>query len=234
MSDEAAFLRTIQANPADTTAKLVYADWLDDQGMRDKARYVRGVARAPLTKHGYPAPSQELADLGQQLPLHWFDLFSGATLLWDSVTMVALGRLQGLLDTFAVCSCWASDVGYLFKADLRPLSGTVQQVADAYGRTGSARLEHVDDWETELRTTLRERLLGELGQVSSPARLALQVDYGRDGIINHAIRYVTAVITPKASWRLTNTESLSWVCEGRELMLEANDRVLFLHFSSSD
>jgi hypothetical protein len=74
----------------------------------------------------------------------------------------------------------------------------------------------------------------ELGQVTSPARLALQVDYGRDCIINHVVRYVTAVITPTAGWRLSNTESLSWVGDGRELMLESADRVLFLHFSSSD
>src|SRR5438046_319198 len=41
MSEESAFLRAIQANPTDTTAKLVYADWLDEHGESEKAQYVR-------------------------------------------------------------------------------------------------------------------------------------------------------------------------------------------------
>lgn len=32
MSDEAAFLRAILANPGDTTVRLVYADWLEERG----------------------------------------------------------------------------------------------------------------------------------------------------------------------------------------------------------
>jgi hypothetical protein len=152
-----------------------------------------------------------LVDLRQQLPLHWLDLFDGATLLWDSVTALALGRLQGFLDAFATCSCWAADISYLFQADLRPLIGTVQQTAHAYGRLGPVHLEPVDNWEAELRTTLRERLLTVLGGVTSPVRLALQEDYGRETIINRAVRYITAVITPATGWRLSNTESLSWV-----------------------
>lgn len=41
MSDEAAFLEALQANPADDTARLVYADWLDEHDQPQKASYLR-------------------------------------------------------------------------------------------------------------------------------------------------------------------------------------------------
>lgn len=40
MSDEAAFLEAIRANPADDTARLVYADWLDERG-DPRAEFIR-------------------------------------------------------------------------------------------------------------------------------------------------------------------------------------------------
>ena len=44
MSDEAAFLEALKANPADDTTRLVYADWLDEHGEPAKAEYLRLVA----------------------------------------------------------------------------------------------------------------------------------------------------------------------------------------------
>jgi uncharacterized protein (TIGR02996 family) len=41
VSDEAAFLAALQANPADDTARLVYADWLDEHNAPQKAEYLR-------------------------------------------------------------------------------------------------------------------------------------------------------------------------------------------------
>ncbi len=38
MSDEAAFLAHIRANPADALSRLVYADWLEEQGDDESAR----------------------------------------------------------------------------------------------------------------------------------------------------------------------------------------------------
>ena len=40
MSEEAAFLTAIAANPEDDTARLVYADWLQDRS-DPRAEYVR-------------------------------------------------------------------------------------------------------------------------------------------------------------------------------------------------
>lgn len=44
MSDEAAFLDALKANPADDTTRLVYADWLDEHEEAQKAQYLRAVA----------------------------------------------------------------------------------------------------------------------------------------------------------------------------------------------
>jgi uncharacterized protein (TIGR02996 family) len=44
MSEEAAFLMALKASPADDTARLVYADWLDDHDQPQKAEYLRLVA----------------------------------------------------------------------------------------------------------------------------------------------------------------------------------------------
>lgn len=41
MSDGDALLRAILANPADDTARLVYADWLDEQGQGERAEFIR-------------------------------------------------------------------------------------------------------------------------------------------------------------------------------------------------
>jgi uncharacterized protein (TIGR02996 family) len=41
MSDEPAFLAAIQAAPADDAPRLVYADWLDEQGRHEQAEMIR-------------------------------------------------------------------------------------------------------------------------------------------------------------------------------------------------
>lgn len=41
MSDESAFLAAIIAQPDDDTLRLVYADWLDEQGDADRAEFIR-------------------------------------------------------------------------------------------------------------------------------------------------------------------------------------------------
>ncbi len=44
-SDELAFLTTIAAAPGDDTARLVYADWLDEHDQGDRAEFVRAAVR---------------------------------------------------------------------------------------------------------------------------------------------------------------------------------------------
>jgi uncharacterized protein (TIGR02996 family) len=49
MSDEAAFLTALKANPPDDTTRLVYADWLDEHNKRAKGQYLRAVV--DLVRH---------------------------------------------------------------------------------------------------------------------------------------------------------------------------------------
>lgn len=74
MADESAFLAALQANPADDTARLVYADWLDEHDQPDKAEYLRLVASLV---HGcedctadQAVPARVIA-LAGQLDLSW-------------------------------------------------------------------------------------------------------------------------------------------------------------------
>lgn len=46
-ADELAFLTAICANPADDTARLVYADWLQENGREPLARWVRARVATP-------------------------------------------------------------------------------------------------------------------------------------------------------------------------------------------
>lgn len=41
MTEEAAFLHAIRKDPADDTARLVYADWLTEHGREDRAEFIR-------------------------------------------------------------------------------------------------------------------------------------------------------------------------------------------------
>lgn len=74
MSTEAALLHAITANRADNTARLVYADWLDEQGGADRAAYLR--LQVELVREWwYNKPCTELyariADLSKRLDPAW-------------------------------------------------------------------------------------------------------------------------------------------------------------------
>ena len=62
MSTESALLRAVRDNPDDDTVRLVYADFLDEQGDADRAEFIRAQvalanmqesdpARRPLEEH---------------------------------------------------------------------------------------------------------------------------------------------------------------------------------------
>lgn len=223
MSDEAAFLRAIQADPTDRTAKLVYADWLDERGEAAKAGHVRAMV------DGRAAPAA--------VPAVWHEVFHGSQSVWDEVTMLALGRLQGFLTALKLCSDHASDVSYAFFARLEPRSGDVQETADRYYGPDCrpVRLEALANWEEDVTTVLRAHLMTELGAVrGGGTKLALETSRGRDAVVDAAFGAVTSVLTPNAAWRAHVTAKHWYACDWTDLVLEAADRVLFLHFSFDD
>src|SRR3954471_24803700 len=91
MSDEQSFLDALKANPADDTARLVYADGLDEHGEPAKAEYLRRVGEWVAVWHtAGPEASltQRLIDLSAGLPGMWvtdvggrFELLLGGTSL---------------------------------------------------------------------------------------------------------------------------------------------------------
>jgi uncharacterized protein (TIGR02996 family) len=79
MSDEA-FLSGLQTNPADDTARLVYADWLDEHDEPLKAEYLRQVAGLPLRGDEIDISSAEAIranELGARLPTEWSERAAG-------------------------------------------------------------------------------------------------------------------------------------------------------------
>jgi len=74
MSEESAFLEALQADPADDTVRLVYADWLDEHAEPAKAEYLRLVATLAHATEDYareqPHVSRLLA-LAETLPQEW-------------------------------------------------------------------------------------------------------------------------------------------------------------------
>jgi uncharacterized protein (TIGR02996 family) len=71
---EAAFLEALKAAPADDTTRLVFADWLDENGRPLEAEYLRLVARlthdcAESTRE-HPEAARVL-QLAEQLPQEW-------------------------------------------------------------------------------------------------------------------------------------------------------------------
>ena len=54
MSLEAAFLRDIHERPHDDTPRLVYADWLDENGRPERAEFIRVQCRLAELVTGHP------------------------------------------------------------------------------------------------------------------------------------------------------------------------------------
>jgi uncharacterized protein (TIGR02996 family) len=73
VSEEAAFLAALKANPADDTARLVYADWLDEHGEHAKAEYLRLVAALALREDNLQATgeAESLLGVAERLPEEW-------------------------------------------------------------------------------------------------------------------------------------------------------------------
>lgn len=73
MTDGELLLRGVLEEPADDTARLVYADWLDENGEPERAEFVR--VQVELSNRGYPGPLSHraaaiaIADVAKLEPL---------------------------------------------------------------------------------------------------------------------------------------------------------------------
>jgi uncharacterized protein (TIGR02996 family) len=74
MHDETAFLRAIRVSPDTDTPFLIYADWLEEQGQRPKAEYLRlecELARLANEQKRSGSLETRLQSLAKQVPLYW-------------------------------------------------------------------------------------------------------------------------------------------------------------------
>ncbi|HEY1189440.1 MAG TPA: TIGR02996 domain-containing protein [Gemmata sp.] len=73
MNDEAALLAAILANPGEDTPRLVFADWLDENGHPERAEFIRvqtELARRPSTERKTPAYRALLVRFRQLVAAH--------------------------------------------------------------------------------------------------------------------------------------------------------------------
>lgn len=63
MTDEAAFLRTICAHPVDDGPRLVYADWLEEQGRCKESEHIRNVLADKFKPENKWRDSTKFSDL---------------------------------------------------------------------------------------------------------------------------------------------------------------------------
>lgn len=70
MSDEIAFIRAARAQPDDDTLRLVYADWLDEQGEATRAAFVRLQVRRARLDVFDPERAERVRDEARLLQKH--------------------------------------------------------------------------------------------------------------------------------------------------------------------
>lgn len=71
---EAAFIQKLAANPSDDETRLVLADWLEEKGRIDEAKFVRLQLELPIIPQDTPAFREariKLHNLSEDLPLDW-------------------------------------------------------------------------------------------------------------------------------------------------------------------
>jgi uncharacterized protein (TIGR02996 family) len=160
MSDRTALLRAIIENPADDTPRLVFADWLDENGEPERAEFVR--LQCHLTRARLPRKERE------QLLRHEEALIRGHARLWAHRVAFARGGpvwRRGFIDEVTIAGpdlmlAWR----YLFSE--HPVSGMryVDPRWDGEFYT-SAAIGHVNRLvvEADEITPGRARLIAGLG-----------------------------------------------------------------------
>jgi uncharacterized protein (TIGR02996 family) len=128
-NDGDALFRAVCENPADDTARLVYADWLDENGNPDRAEFIRLQCEASYISPAFPSEaarraraSQLLKEFGNQWYAEFPDLDG---VVWgslyvrgfiDSVDIEDARALGATLDSIFA----AVPIRYLTVLDLRP------------------------------------------------------------------------------------------------------------------
>src|SRR5262245_30109619 len=79
------FLRAICDQPADDAPRLVYADWLEERGDPERARFIRLQVALGASGEADPARERECGDLFHDNRQRWLAELPGPSELWGKV-----------------------------------------------------------------------------------------------------------------------------------------------------
>jgi uncharacterized protein (TIGR02996 family) len=253
VSDHDAFLRAIRADPDDDTGWLVYADWLDE---RDDPRgsYVRAYVdwrQAPRDADEFGQLTARLDRLREAVNAQWLALLHGSVQPDDLAGVMALARLNGLLECLAWVERGFDRVGHpvcTFKATLAPRAAPVEVLLAGTWPDWARTVEEAGDWGgltegvTELHDwpeALRESLNGWVFSRRDPpngrplTREEHQQNWDlpeyRDKLFDTVLTAVRDVLAPDQVFHFRRG--------GYKILKEAfafarSDRVLLLEFES--
>lgn len=230
MHDEDAFLRAIQAEPLNDLRKLVYADWLQEQGREGEATFIRDTAEGTKS-NGWTRWHTPDERVGKT----WWDLYSGAVRIWEARTLLALGRLQGLLEGLASGNNHTSDIAHDYTATLEPLIGSAERYREELASKG-VRLTEVDEWQTTLRDEIARWIGSDQGTFGrrSVARRAHQTAEGCRWTADRVLRLVAELLTVDEVWRQEPLTDERWGIDFSVFLLIGSDRTLTLNFYFDD
>jgi uncharacterized protein (TIGR02996 family) len=134
MSQDNAFLETIRANPDDDTPRMVYADWLEEQGETDRAEFVRlecQLARLPEAATEFAPLHQRLWVLRRKLDSAWVARLGVRTFLIMPIPPQSRS-IRTPLEATGQVALPAGPHGYFARLDFRlePFVGSAVVVED--------------------------------------------------------------------------------------------------------
>ncbi len=240
MSDEDAFLRAIQATPNDQLPRLVYADWLEEHGRTDLARWVRYSVEEESHAPDWTTWSARFnSRFNSRSGPAWFDLYRGLVPMCNAATLLALGRLQGLLAGFAWGCSPCADLSYYYEAHLFPLRGTVVEFAWQVLRIPLDQIDWVEDWDAHA-TAVMAQCIGREHRDGldrdERGRRVLQTQEGCESAAKAVLAYAREILTPTEVWWFHPPAQFHdrWGVGLNGYLLADADWVLFLHFADYD
>jgi uncharacterized protein (TIGR02996 family) len=180
VGDEQAFLAAIRDAPDDTTARLVYADWLEERG-HPGAGYLRAeVALAQATPDEAAGIRRSMLELIPRLPGPWRDRFEQPDLLLTPPAPFRLGWYSANA---------AAPAPYRSLPNLDP-EGLSPDLPWLSGDGVEERLDQAEHEREELAALAEVRQRAEqLGLILPPGFEAFARDFPRRGAVSAADKY---------------------------------------------
>lgn len=183
MSDEAGFLAAIAADPDDNTARLVFADWLEEHDQPERAEFIRVQCRLAQPFHGCdPVCSQEyghgkncdlpLRDRLQKRELELFALdehLGWSGFLLDVNDRVVIGRMDHE-------PIWRRG----FIDELNAGEDDMPRVVQLFKKHPVTKLTCAgSDWMTEADTLLKMHPVREVTLTTPPPTIAMSPGFNQ-------------------------------------------------------